>query len=44
MQLGANPAVMGEFTISRRSRMIGWFATLVMGAASLGFVVSLGFK
>jgi len=44
MQLGANPAVMGEFTISRRSRLVGWCATLVMGAASLGFVISLGFK
>ena len=44
MQLGANPAVMGEFTISRRSRLVGWCATLVMGAASLGFIISLGFK
>jgi NRAMP (natural resistance-associated macrophage protein)-like metal ion transporter len=44
MQLGANPAVMGQFTISRRSRLIGWCATLMMGAASLGFIISLGFK
>jgi Mn2+/Fe2+ NRAMP family transporter len=44
MQLGANPAVMGNFTISRRSRLVGWCATLVMAAASLGFIISLGFK
>ena len=44
MQLGANPAVMGKFTISRRSRVIGWCATLVMAIASLGFIVSLVLK
>jgi NRAMP (natural resistance-associated macrophage protein)-like metal ion transporter len=43
MKLGANPAVMGKFTISRRSRIIGWCATLVMAAASLGFIASLLF-
>jgi len=44
MQMGSNPAVMGKFTISRRSRVIGWFATSVMGVASLGFIISLCFK
>jgi Mn2+/Fe2+ NRAMP family transporter len=44
MQMGTNPAVMGKFTISRYSRVIGWLATVVMGAASLGFFISLGFK
>jgi NRAMP (natural resistance-associated macrophage protein)-like metal ion transporter len=44
MQMGSNPAVMGGFTISRSSRLIGWCATLVMGVASLGFIISLGFK
>jgi NRAMP (natural resistance-associated macrophage protein)-like metal ion transporter len=44
MQMAANPAVMGNFTISRRSRLIGWGATLMMGVASLGFIISLGFK
>jgi NRAMP (natural resistance-associated macrophage protein)-like metal ion transporter len=44
MQMGSNPAVMGEFTISRRSRVIGWLATSVMGVASLGFIISLCFK
>jgi NRAMP (natural resistance-associated macrophage protein)-like metal ion transporter len=41
MRLGSNPVVMGKFTMSARSRAIGWFATLIMGIASLGFVVSL---
>ena len=41
MQLGANPKVMGKFTISRRSRVIGWMATAVMAVASAGFVGSL---
>lgn len=41
MQMGSNAAVMGKFTISRRSRIIGWLATLVMGLASLGFILSL---
>ncbi len=43
MKMGMNPKVMGEFTISRRSRVTGWLATLVMAIASLGFIVSLGF-
>ncbi len=44
MQMGANTSVMGKFTISRRSRTLGWLATGVMGAASAGFLVSLAFK
>jgi NRAMP (natural resistance-associated macrophage protein)-like metal ion transporter len=43
MRLGSSAAVMGQFTISTRSRIIGWLATLVMSAASLGFVLSLIF-
>jgi Mn2+/Fe2+ NRAMP family transporter len=43
MKMGMSPKVMGEFTISRRSRVTGWLATLVMAIASLGFIVSLGF-
>lgn len=42
LKLGANPTVMGKFTISRRSRLVGWCATLLMAVASLGFIVSLG--
>jgi NRAMP (natural resistance-associated macrophage protein)-like metal ion transporter len=43
MQMSTNPSVMGKFVISRRSRVVGWIATLVMGAASLGFIISLIF-
>jgi Mn2+/Fe2+ NRAMP family transporter len=43
MQMAMNPTTMGEFTISRRSRVVGWIATFVMGIASLGFIVSLVF-
>jgi len=41
MQMGSNTAVMGKFTISRRSRIVGWIATLIMGFASSGFILSL---
>jgi NRAMP (natural resistance-associated macrophage protein)-like metal ion transporter len=41
MRLASNAAVMGQFTISPRSRIIGWLATLVMSAASAGFILSL---
>jgi NRAMP (natural resistance-associated macrophage protein)-like metal ion transporter len=43
MQMATKKAIMGKFTISRRSRLIGWFATLVMAAASLGFIISFAF-
>jgi NRAMP (natural resistance-associated macrophage protein)-like metal ion transporter len=43
MQMATNPAIMGKFTISRRSRIVGWIATFVMGAASAGFIISLIF-
>jgi NRAMP (natural resistance-associated macrophage protein)-like metal ion transporter len=41
MQIATNPTVMGEFTISRRSNILGWCATILMGGASAGFIVSL---
>jgi NRAMP (natural resistance-associated macrophage protein)-like metal ion transporter len=43
MKISTNSSVMGEFTISRRSRILGWLATIVMGIASLGFIISLIF-
>ncbi len=43
MQMAINPTTMGQFTISRRSRVVGWIATFVMGIASLGFIISLIF-
>ncbi len=39
MILGANPEVMGTFTIRRRLKILGWLATLIMGAAVLAMVV-----
>ncbi len=33
MWVGTSPAVLGEYTLSRRHRIIGWFATAVMFAA-----------
>jgi NRAMP (natural resistance-associated macrophage protein)-like metal ion transporter len=41
MRLGSSAAVMGPFIISTRSRLVGWLATLVMTAASLGFILSV---
>jgi Mn2+/Fe2+ NRAMP family transporter len=41
MRMGSNAQIMGQFTISARSRVIGWLATVVMGIASLGFLLSL---
>lgn len=43
MQMSSNSSVMGKFIVSRGSRIVGWIATLVMGAASLGFIISLIF-
>jgi Mn2+/Fe2+ NRAMP family transporter len=41
MRIATNSSIMGRFTISWRSRLIGWSATAVMAVASLGFLVSL---
>jgi len=39
MTLGANREVMGTFTIRRRLKILGWLATLIMGAAVVAMVV-----
>ncbi|MFZ6657185.1 Nramp family divalent metal transporter [Undibacterium sp. TJN19] len=39
MLMAAKPAVMGQFVISRRLKILGWLATAMMGAA----VVAMGF-
>jgi NRAMP (natural resistance-associated macrophage protein)-like metal ion transporter len=44
MRIATNSSIMGKFTISPRLRFVGWFATAVMAAASLGFVLSLVIK
>jgi Mn2+/Fe2+ NRAMP family transporter len=41
MLLAVRPAVMGRFVIGRRLRMLGWFATAVMGAAVLAMFILL---
>jgi len=40
MLLGSNRAVMGRFEVSRRSAVMGWAATALMGVASVAFIVS----
>jgi NRAMP (natural resistance-associated macrophage protein)-like metal ion transporter len=42
MLMGANPKVMGQFTLPLRLRVIGWVATLVMLVASVGLFATLG--
>jgi len=40
MRLGVNSSILGAYTLSRRHRMLGWFATAVMFAAVLAMVAS----
>ena len=42
MFMAANPKVMGQFTLPRRLRIVGWIATVVMLVASIGLFVALG--
>ncbi|MEO7207187.1 MAG: divalent metal cation transporter [Steroidobacteraceae bacterium] len=44
MQMATNRSIMGKSAISRRPRVGGWIATLIMVAASLGFIISLVFR
>jgi Mn2+/Fe2+ NRAMP family transporter len=44
MRIATNSSIMGKFTISLRSRLIGWVATAIMAAASFGFLLSLTFS
>jgi NRAMP (natural resistance-associated macrophage protein)-like metal ion transporter len=39
MLLAAKPAVMGRFVVSRRLRILGWFATAVMAAAVIAMFI-----
>jgi NRAMP (natural resistance-associated macrophage protein)-like metal ion transporter len=41
MLLASRPAVMGEFTLPPRLRILGWTATLVMTAMALALLVTL---
>ncbi len=40
MRLACNPAVMGRFTLPPILKSVGWLATLVMAAASIGMIVT----
>lgn len=40
MRLACNPAVMGRFTLPPILKTVGWLATLVMGAAAIGMVMT----
>jgi len=42
MLMSANRKVMGQFTLPRGLRVVGWIATLVMLAASIGLFATLG--
>jgi NRAMP (natural resistance-associated macrophage protein)-like metal ion transporter len=42
MLMAANPKVMGQFTLPRGLKAVGWIATLVMLAASVGLFATLG--
>ncbi|MDB6082921.1 MAG: iron transporter [Gammaproteobacteria bacterium] len=41
MLIGCSRTIMGQFTISLRSRIVGWLATAIMAVASFAFIVSL---
>jgi NRAMP (natural resistance-associated macrophage protein)-like metal ion transporter len=41
MMMTANRKVMGQFTLPLSLRCLGWFATIVMAAASIGLFVTL---
>ena len=41
MWLGSNPEVLGKFTLTRRHRILGWFATAVMAAAVIAMLITI---
>jgi Mn2+/Fe2+ NRAMP family transporter len=42
MLLGSNEKVMRQFTLSRSLKILGWIATVVMGAAAIGMIATWG--
>jgi NRAMP (natural resistance-associated macrophage protein)-like metal ion transporter len=40
MYLGNNPKILGDFTLTRRHQLLGWFATAVMAAAVVAMIVT----
>ena len=41
MWLGARRDILGDLTLSRRHRALGWFATAVMAVAVVAMIVTL---
>lgn len=42
MHMAARPEIMGAFTVKRRLRWLGWIATLLMAAAGVAMLATLG--
>ncbi len=42
MLIASKPAVMGQFVISNRLKLMGWLATIVMAAAAVGMFATWG--
>jgi Mn2+/Fe2+ NRAMP family transporter len=42
MHMGQNSKVMGQFTLGRTDKVLGWAATLVMTAAAIGLFATWG--
>jgi Mn2+/Fe2+ NRAMP family transporter len=40
MYLGNNPKILGDFTLTRRHQLLGWFATGVMATAVVAMIVA----
>jgi Mn2+/Fe2+ NRAMP family transporter len=41
MRMASDPKIMGKFVVTRRLRMLGWFATAVMGLAVVAMFVQI---
>jgi Mn2+/Fe2+ NRAMP family transporter len=40
MVVGSNPRIMGRLTLNLGLKIVGWAATLVMGAAAVGLFLT----
>jgi len=40
VRMGRDPRIMGKFVVSRRTMLLGWIATAVMGLAAAGMILS----
>ena len=44
MMISVKPAIVGKFRLPLYLRIVGWMATALMFAASLGFLISAGYQ